>query len=623
MQMRPPISLRRCSIAVFAPQWAALLAQALGEPGLPDCVDWIHAHTKATEWVWQAKTREIWAGELSRLTPLSAEELLAGAVDVAWFHRSYAAAGPELWKQLYAAAKYACTGAGHARARLFADALLGEITAQELTELIRGKRQQDAVRALGLVPLPAAEAPRRAELLRRYRALAEFRHGSAQAKALRRASEELAARIGLGNLARTAGHSDPERFAWAMETEAAGDFATGPLRAQVGDLSVTLEVTPAGKLELSATRAGKTLKSLPAAAKKHPAVAALLERREEARDQVARMRPALEDMMVRGRTLEAGEWRGLLRHPFVAPLLRRLVLTAASGPLGFPSEDGTALIDAAGTARPWPEDATPLRLAHPGDLLSAGSWHAWQRACFDRQITQPFKQVFRELYVVVGNERDPHGGSLRYAGHAVQPRQALALLTKRGWVHHPEEGLHRVFHDDGCVAWLDFRETFYGVGELSSLTVAGVRFATKAREQMALDQVPARVFSEAMRDVDLVVSVAHTGGGDPSASRSSVEIRADLIRETCRMMKLENVTLEPPLARIAGQRGAYGVHLGSGVVHLAPGRMLFLQNVGDGSRLFLPFADDDPQSVEVLSKVLLLAEDHAIRDPGFLQQVSK
>ena len=39
-------------------------------------------------------------------------------------------------------------------------------------------------------------------------------------------------------------------------------------------------------------------------------------------------------------------------------------------------------------------------------------------------------------------------------------------------------------------------------------------------------------------------------------------------------------------------------------------------------KLFLPFADDDPKTAEVLSKVLWLADDAKIRDPGFLGQLA-
>jgi hypothetical protein len=38
-------------------------------------------------------------------------------------------------------------------------------------------------------------------------------------------------------------------------------------------------------------------------------------------------------------------------------------------------------------------------------------------------------------------------------------------------------------------------------------------------------------------------------------------------------------------------------------------------------RLFLPFADDDPKTAEVVSKALMLARDHEIKDPTILEQL--
>jgi|GEM_PF-3367486 len=613
---------RLIEVSVLAPQWAGFIGDAMGVPRLKEAVNWIHAHTKTSDWQWQTKTREMWAGELNLLTPVPAAELLEGAVDVAWFHRAQAAVGNKLWSQLYDAAKFACSGAGHSRARMFADALLGEATVAELTTLITTKGHQDAVRSLGLVPLPKDAGKRKAELIKRYRILATFRHGSAKSKAQKRASEETACRIGMQNLARAAGYADPERFAWAMETEEAKDLSGQSPQVVVDDVSITLVVTPFGKVELRATRAGKPLKALPPALKKQPAVAALLQRQDEARDQVARLRPALEDMMVRGVAMDAAEWRNLMQHPLVAPLLELLVLTGTEGPLGFPTRDGAGLLDASGKTVNWPADDAALRLAHPCDLLPASQWHAWQGACFDRRIVQPFKQVFRELYVVVDKEKGPQGESLRYEGHAVQPHQALAILGKRGWVHHPGEGLRRVHHAADCVAWLCFAEYFHHPGEVQQATVSSVRFTDKAGKPLAVENVDPRLFSETMRDIDLIVSVAHITGTDPEASRSSIEMREALIRETCRLLKHDHVRLEPPQIHIQGTRGAYRVHLSSGVIHLHPGRMIYLQPVTDRDRLFLPFADDDPKSVEILSKVLLLAEDQLIKDPGFLGQLS-
>ena len=38
-------------------------------------------------------------------------------------------------------------------------------------------------------------------------------------------------------------------------------------------------------------------------------------------------------------------------------------------------------------------------------------------------------------------------------------------------------------------------------------------------------------------------------------------------------------------------------------------------------RIFLPFVDDDPKTAEILSKILLFAEDDRIKDPGILSQI--
>lgn len=38
-------------------------------------------------------------------------------------------------------------------------------------------------------------------------------------------------------------------------------------------------------------------------------------------------------------------------------------------------------------------------------------------------------------------------------------------------------------------------------------------------------------------------------------------------------------------------------------------------------RMFRPFANDDPKTTEVLSKVLLLSRDKEIKDPIILEQI--
>ncbi len=126
-----------------------------------------------------------------------------------------------------------------------------------------------------------------------------------------------------------------------------------------------------------------------------------------------------------------------------------------------------------------------------------------------------------------------------------------------------------------------------------------------------------------MRDLDLVVSVGHVGGVDPEATQSTTAMRAALVATACGFLKLTNVKLDGKHALIQGEYGHYSVHLGSAVVHKQPGGSLCVVavNAQHRGRLFLPFADDDPRTAEVVSKVILLARDKEIQDPTILDQI--
>jgi hypothetical protein len=247
----------------------------------------------------------------------------------------------------------------------------------------------------------------------------------------------------------------------------------------------------------------------------------------------------------------------------------------------------------------------------------------WQQDCFERDRVQPFKQIFRELYVPTSAEQ-PESVCCRYEGHQVNPKQALALWGQRGWVAAPEEGVRRTFHTEGLIAEVEFLDGFYNPLEVEGLTIAGVRFHPRNHwKSIPLNEVPPRLFSEVMRDLDLVVSVAHQGGVDPEATTSTVEMRSALVRETCRLLKLHNVQLQSAHVLIEGQLGSYSVHLGSAIIHRQPGGALCIIPVPSQhrGRLFLPFVDSDPKTAEVVSKVLLLARDKEIQDPTILQQI--
>lgn len=612
---------RLLELAVYAPQWARMVENALKWQGLEEAVWWIHAHTKDKQWLVPDEIRGIWAAEVTERTPLSAEGLLEGAVDVEWFIRAYKQLKKSRWNKLYACAKFASGGGGHKRAQLFSEAMLKIVKKSDLVKRINEKRHQDAVRALGLLPLASGKS-REKDLLQRYELMQEFIRTSRQFGSQRQASEKRAATIGQENLARTAGYPDPIRLQWAMEAHAVADLADGPIEIGIGDTIVALIIDEFGEVRLSATKKGKILKTLPAKAKKDKKVKELRKRKTELKRQVSRIRNSLEQMMCRGQMLSGDEICEMMRHPLIAPMLSRLVLIGA-GIIGYPREKGKLLESCEEKQEPVRKDER-LRIAHPHDLLAAGRWHQWQRQCFEAERVQPFKQVFRELYVLTENEKIENKVSRRYAGHQVNPRQALALLGSRGWINKPEEGIRRTFHDQDLSAWVEFQECFYTPAEIEGLTLEGIHFSKKGKwESIALDKIPPLIFSEVMRDIDLVVSVAHRGGVDPEASASTIEMRTDLLRETLAVLSVENVRIENKHALVEGKLGQYNVHLGSAITHIMPGGSLMLIPVHSQhrGRLFLPFADDDPKTAEVLSIVLLLARDEQIKDPNILDQI--
>ena len=106
-------------------------------------------------------------------------------------------------------------------------------------------------------------------------------------------------------------------------------------------------------------------------------------------------------------------------------------------------------------------------------------------------------------------------------------------------------------------------------------------------------------------------------------SHSTLEMRRAVAEFTCKSFKLTNVSFTATHAIIKGSREEYSVHLGSGIIHLAGGLMINVLPVHSQrrGRIFLPFVDDDPKTAEVLSKILLFAEDSKIKDPFILDQI--
>ena len=630
---------RILNLAMLNPRWLAHVQATLKWPGLSEAVWWFIAHTHnswsqemggearpgeslAGETETGEQPKSLWAEILKARTNLSAEQRADGVIDVKWFHQAYEAVGSaKRWDAIEESAKFLGYGQGHKKAGRLADVLLGKTKKKELVEGIRKKNLKEYVRLLGLLPLPADEAKRETELIDRHKVLMEYERYARGLSSLGKEPALAAARLGMENLAVTAGYGDPIRLEWAVGAKQVADLLDGPVVVAVKNVAVSLGLTGEADPEISQTKDGKALKSIPPDIKKLPKIVELLERAKGLKRMAASTKRSLELAMCAGDEFAAPELKLLMTHALVKPLLSRLVLQAGEV-RGYPVSGGKALRDHAGKTVNLKAGQT-WTIAHPLDLLRAGDWADWQAECFRAERVQPFKQVFREVYTLSPAEREETHQSTRFAGQQVNPQQSSALFAGRGW--STREGIDKLFRRDNLMAGVTFDHGYGTPGEVEGLTFAHVDFHRRGDwKKIPLAEVPPKIFSEVMRDLDLVVSVAHVGGVDPEASQSTVEMRETLLRETCSLLRIANVRYEGRHALIKGELGDYSVHLGSGTVHKQPGGSLCVVPVHSQhrGRLFLPFADDDPRTAEVISKVLLLARDREIQDPSILSQIA-
>ncbi|MGL6075528.1 MAG: DUF5724 domain-containing protein [Fimbriiglobus sp.] len=622
---------RIVELGLVNPRWASHCEKAIGWPGYQEAVYWFIAHTGSS---WQSelgghvlddngeKQPSLWEQFVKARTSLTPEQRSDGLIDVNWFHQAYSALGKDdRWDAIEHAAKFLGYGQSHKKAARLADVLLGRTKKKELVEQIRKKYLKEAVRHLGLLPLPKDEAKRTNDVAERYAVLKEYERYARGLSSLSKEPAMESMRLGLENLAVTAGYPDPMRLEWAVTADEVSDLKEGPATLTASGVTISMGLSVYGEVEVSYARGEKPLKSLPADLRKAPKVSLFLDRKKTLTRMFSSSKKTLEQAMCAGEVFQGSELSLLMNHAIVRPMIEKLVVKTKKG-LGYPVSVGTALRSHTGKSlaiKPTDE----WTLAHPLDFLEAGDWPKWQAECFRSERLQPFKQVFRELYVLTKAEKEDGKFSARYSGHQVNESQAKALLASRGW--STKDDLSKIFLQADLVADISLGYGYSTPADAQSPSVESLRFHKRGEwKPVLLKDVPPIIFSETMRDLDLIVSVAHVGGVDPEATQSTVEMRAALLRETLQLLKITNVKLDPKHALIEGSYGKYGVHLGSGGVQKLPGGSLCVVAVpaGHRGRLFLPFADEDPRTSEVISKVLLLARDNEIQDPTILEQIS-
>jgi len=376
----------------------------------------------------------------------------------------------------------------------------------------------------------------------------------------------------------------------------------------------------------------------------------------EVRRLVAGKRESIEALYLRRRPLTYDDWRArFLDDSLNSEMTERLIWRFGGSFISDdPADWGTAaiprdgrLIGIDGRAIDEPLSTDTVRLWHPigHSVRDVLSWRAFLEAL---GVTQPFKQTYREIYLLTDAERATGVYSNRFAAHILERKPFLAVSRGRKWsrMERLEAGLTGIERGIG-----DWRlRARYHVEDAVDNPNAGyvgsgiVEFVHGGRF-VPLEEIPPLVFSEIMRDIDLFVGVASVGN-DPNW-RGNAHWRSAAFGELSAMAgtrKQVLTDLVPKLhiadrCRIDGRylyvRGnlmSYKIHLGSSHVLTDPGAQ-YLCIVPAGSwvaadpstttsnagHIFLPFEGDSTLS-SIISKALMLADDDKIRDNIILEQ---
>lgn len=426
---------------------------------------------------------------------------------------------------------------------------------------------------------------------------------------------------------------------------------------------------------------GKALKAPPAAVKARFA-AELKELKAQQKDLdrlVTAVVARLDGFYLSGRRIALGEFRArYLDHPVVGALARRLIWSfavAGARVVVVPQADGFVGID--GTAVQV-ADGAEVTLWHPIEA-SVAEVLGWRERLAALGVVQPFKQAHREVYLLTDAERRTEVYSNRFAAHILKQHQFGALAAARGWCHKlrllvddfapptyrdlPAFGLRAEYWVEGIGAnhGTDTTEAgsflhvatdqvrFYAIGSAMAAAHAsggGYRVAADDAPRR-LDEIPALVLSEILRDVDLFVGVASVGN-DPQwvdhgrnqpqrdywhgyafgELSASAEVRQQVLQELIpRLHIAERCTFVGRFLVVRGDLCTYKIHLGSGNILMMPGAR-YLCIVGDSrpsvqmGKLYLPFEGDRMLSM-ILSKAILLAADAKITDATILRQIQE
>ena len=593
--------------ALFNPEFVDYTEKYLGIPGLKLAMFWFVAHLNETLYGDDKDRRE---QQLKQFSDISYPDFQDGAFDYRWYKEMTELVPADELKRIYDNAKYVTVGGLHKRAQRFFDAVGGKIQKNECLEKIKGTRNKDYCLVYSLIPVADKD-----DLLERYGVLMEFVRSSKQFGAQRQASERRTVDIALENLARAAGYTDTDVFIFEMESQNPSDIYR---TYSIGEITVTPYIDgKTCKISYTVQKDGKIISAVPAKYAKNSTVIGLRDEIKALNKKLSRIKFSLEKCMVNRVRFTAEQIRSMCREPIIAAVIGKLILLA--GDKLAVVKDGE-IFDINGERL----SVEQLYVAHPVELKKLGLLSSAIEYVVCNNIVQPFKQVLREIYIKSDAE-NTQSEVIRFNGFSVDVKKCVAALKGKGWGVSEDIGLRKVYYKTDTVAAI-FREfdLFFTVDfENVNRELSGIFFLKrKDGEIIPLKDVDDIVFSETLRDVDLMISISSNVVYDFELAKSTVEIRQEILKSVVTILKLNNVSFLKDNIKVEGHFGTYVINIRTGLVFKEGKGNLLLDTVYSVEKpLLLDFVDEDPLSADIISKAVVLSADGRITDPKILFQI--
>lgn len=434
----------------------------------------------------------------------------------------------------------------------------------------------------------------------------------------------------------------------------------GEVDFEVEDYKVFIKIKAIGKTELTWYKAdGTALKSEPSALKQNhkEELKIIKDTATQIQKMLSAQRDRLERGFVEGRILSYQQFLDYyFNHRLMIYLTKQLIWTFEINNQKFDvfywdnnwiDVNGHSItnINQAQTAKVW----HPIHYK-PDEIL------AWRNFLGEREIRQPIKQAYREIYLLTDAEINTRTYSNRMAAHLLKQSQFNALAKVRGWRYSLLGAYDKGYNSETAKLELpnDWMAEYWvqevyadgawnDAGIYSYISTDQVRFYLKG-VQMNMVDVPPLLFSEAMRDVDLFVGVASVGN-DPNWRDGGLQnyrtywetysfgdlsevakTRKQVLEKIVPRLKIaKQCEIRDKFLFVKGTIKTYKIHIGSGNILMEPNDQ-YLCIVPDrktetlGDKVFLPFEGDNVLSI-ILSKAFFLADDIKITDSTILSQL--